>query len=404
MHICRRVRLGQNNLVCFGFLLAVVKYAFASTVFRLPEWCDILLMLTAMSCFVLHIILKQIKGKQFLIFLLAMAVAGIVYLNNGYDDDLIVMVIAVYALKDIDYDKLIKSYSAVIVLFFTAIVGYSLWTGEHLGRYLEYRVERGYEYRYMFGFIHPNSLQGMYMQLVCGLLLCSWGKHRKSRKYILLEIINLLFFLFSNSRTGLLVVTIVLFICFISDWMIKQFGRKAFLHSISILNVGVIAFTIFASVCYKNFDFLKRISSLVTGRFDYANRFLTRFPICLFGREIIYKNKYGYELILDCGIIDTLLHCGLIVFMVSVAIYLLGIKQMWEDCNYTGMIVVTGYLIYSMLENVYFSIFINFGLVLCCYYVSNTKRLRRNRSVYEYLIDDYRYQNGRFNKHNYSNI
>lgn len=94
MHVCRRVRLNQNSLVCFGFILAVVKYAFASTAFRLPEWCDVVLMLAALSCFTLHIVRTQIKGKAFLIFLISLAVAVTVYLNNGHDDDLIILVVA----------------------------------------------------------------------------------------------------------------------------------------------------------------------------------------------------------------------------------------------------------------------------------------------------------------------
>lgn len=389
MFIWSRVRLKQDNFVYFGFMLAIVKYAFASTAFRLPHFCNILLMMAALCCFITYIVLTQVRGKHFFIFLISLVVSIATYLSNGHDDDLIIMAVAVYALKDINIEKLIKYYAIVMLSFFSLVIVHSLITGENIGIYAGFRVARGYEYRYTFGFVHPNSLQGLYMWLVCGLILSRWGQDRKKIKCILLEIINIILFLLSDSRTGFLVVTAVLIMRFFSEYVIRKFGRKLFLFGISILNMGIISFTIFAAGYYNKFDFLRWISTLITGRFEFANRFLSRFPVRLFGSDIVYKNEYGYSLILDCGIMNTLLHYGLIVFIVSVVIYMLGVRRMWEQHNYGGMIVVTGYLIYSVMENIYFSIFTNLGLILCCYYVINKGKIQCNRKDYRYEISTY---------------
>lgn len=375
MHVCRRVRLNQNSLVCFGFILAVVKYAFASTAFRLPEWCDVVLMLAALSCFTLHIVRTQIKGKVFLIFLISLAVAVTVYLNNGHDDDLIILVVAVYALRDIDINKLIKSYSGVMLLFFVAVMCYSLFTGEHLGSYTEYRIERGYEYRYTFGFVHPNSLHGMYLRIACALLLTQWGRKHRRMKYIFLEVGNYLLFLFSDSRTGFIILTMVLLISFVTEYIITEFRRRRYLDIIRIFNIGIIAFTIFASINLKNFKVLVWLDSLCTGRFDMANRFLQKFPITFWGTDITYidKSRYAAPQVLDCGIISTLLHYGVLVFGISIIIYMVGLKKIWRQYDNVAMAIVTGFITYSIFENSYSNIFTNLGLLLCCYYIVNDR-------------------------------
>lgn len=374
MQTCRCVKRNWDCLVYLGFTLAIVKYTFACTALKLPEWGNICFMLVAVSCFMLYIVFTQVRGKAFLLFLVSVVLAVAVYLSNGHDDDLIIAAIAIYALRGSDISKLVKCYAAVMLLFFVLVTGYSIITGENIGIYEEFRAGKGYEYRYTFGFIHPNSLQGMYMRLVCGLILTDWGFDRRKIKYLLFEIGNIILFLFSDSRTGFIVLTVVLLFSFCSDFFIQKFNRQAFLYGVSAINFGAVLFTIFASVFYKKFEILDQISRLVTGRFDFANRFLSRFPISLFGCEINFVDQWGKILVLDCGIIHTLLHYGLIIFVVTFIIYRQGIRRIWEHHNYTGMIVVMGFTIYSVLENIYFNIFVNLGFVLCCYYIVNSAK------------------------------
>lgn len=368
MHGNKRISLNYNTLVYFGFIVAIVKYAFASTIFRLPHWCDISLMLVAISCFMLHIVLSRVKGKQFLFFVSSVVVAMGVYLCNGYDDDLLIVVLTVFALNKIELNRLVKYYTIIMVLFFILVVGHSLITRENIGIYAGFRFERGYEYRYTFGFIHPNSLQGMYMRMTCGLILTEWGKSNKRLKYILLEIINIILFSFSDSRTGFIVTTVVLIMAFFTDDIIRIFSKKFFLYSMCFMGLGIIIFTLIASVFYKKSELLRWISSLINGRFDFANRFLDRYPVRMFGIDI---DEYARILTLDCGIMNTLLHYGIVVFIVSILIYMIGIRRMWKKNYYIGMVVTGGYIMYSVLENVYFNPFTNLGLILCCYFVIN---------------------------------
>lgn len=383
MQMCRRMKLKMDCLVYLGFILAIVKYTFASTVFTLPHWCEITLMLVALSCFMAYIILTQVKGKAFLFFLASAALAVAVYLSNGHDDDLIIAVIAIYALRSTDFAELVKCYTVVACLFFVLVIGYSLITGENIGLYEGFRIERGYEYRYTFGFIHPNSLQGMYMKLVCGLILTRWGGKNGRLKYIILEAGNLILFLFSNSRTGFMVLSVILVMCFGAENFTKIINKRFFLYLISGLNIIIICFTLFASFFYSRFGWLKWVSALVTGRFEYASWFINEFPVRLFGIDITFIDKYRFasEQILDCGIISILLHFGVIMFVTSVAIYMTGIRKMWEDQKYIGMIVVSGFILYSVMENIYFNIFTNLGLILCCYYFVNRRSIYRKANV-----------------------
>lgn len=369
MLVNRKMKLKWDNLVYFGIMVAIIKYAFASTRFVLPHWCDILLMLIAISCFILHIVLVRISKKRFFIFVASVVVALMVYSCNGHDDDLLIFILAFFALKDINIDKLINYYAVIMLSFFVLVVGHSLLTGENIGVYAGFRLERGYEYRYTFGFIHPNSLQGIYMRTAYGLILSKWGQHKKKIKYIMLEIVNIVLFAFSDSRTGLIAMTAVLIMVFFAEDVIKIFGRKTFLYIMSTMGLGIIIFTVIASVFYKKSSLLMWISALINGRFDFANRFLSRYPVRLFGTDI---DEYAQVLALDCGIMNTLLHYGILVFIASVILYMLGIRRMWESGYYVGMAVTVGYIMYSVLENIYFNPFMNLGIVLCFYIVINT--------------------------------
>lgn len=383
MQVCRRMKLRLDCLVYLGFILAIVRYTFAITVFTLPHWCDISLMLAALACFMAYIILTQVKGKGFLFFLTSVTLAVAVYLSNGHDDGLIITVIAIYALRGIDLAKLIKCYTIAACLFFIMVIGYSLITGENIGLYEGFRIERGYEYRYTFGFIHPNSLQAVYMKLVCGLILSNWGKRNREFKYFMLETGNLILFLFSDSRTGFIVLTMILLMAFGMKYVIRMFKPRGFLFIISVFDIFVIGFTVFACFFYTKYEWVKWISSLITGRFELAYRFIREFPVRFLGIDITFIDKYRFEneQILDCGIINTLLHFGLFVFMVSIVIYIVGSRKMWREDNYAGMIVAAGFILYSVMENVYFDIFANLGLILCCYYVVNGKKGVSSRGV-----------------------
>ena len=180
-----------------------------------------------------------------------------------------------------------------------------------------------------------------------------------------------------------MVLSVILVMCFGAENFTKIINKRFFLYLISGLNIIIICFTLFASFFYSRFGWLKWVSALVTGRFEYASWFINEFPVRLFGIDITFIDKYRFasEQILDCGIISILLHFGVIVFVTSVAIYMTGIRKMWEDQKYIGMIVVSGFILYSVMENIYFNIFTNLGLILCCYYFVNRRSIYRKANV-----------------------
>ena len=106
------------------------------------------------------------------------------------------------------------------------------------------------------------------------------------------------------------------------------------------------------------------LNQAITGRFQHAYKFTSRYSITLLGTDISALSKI---FTLDCGIISTLLKYGIVGSLIALFVYLYGVKRMWEKKEYTNIIVVLCCVIYSVIESIYVNPFVNIGLLTCMY-------------------------------------
>lgn len=365
-----KFKLSKNDLVYIGFAAATIRYSLASTSFLVIDYINSFFMFIAMFCMTCHIIVNKLTLKHFLMLTTALGISIIIYFSNAQNDDLIIFVLTAFALKDVDINYIIKIFTSIIFSVLIITILYSLITGENLGMYEAFRVTVGQEYRYTFGFSHPNAMHGMYFKFICGFVMILSKSSRRTQRimYILLEIINGIIFSFTNSRTGFVVITLVILMAYFEEFAVRLFHRKAFLYVVIGTIIIIIFSTIFAVLNYGKYSVLAGIDSLITGRLSLAYRSFSKYPLSLFGTNVSAAREQ-LAFAIDCGIANAMFEYGLIVFIIFIGIYVIGVYIMWKQYNYTAMIMVMGVIVYSIAENMYTNIFMNVGLLLCLWYL-----------------------------------
>lgn len=363
------MRITSKNIVYIGFILIIFKYNMSYSLFSLSSVMNTMLMLVGIVCFLPNLISYKYSIYEFA-FLIVAIMYSLLIMKINSDDLMLLMVIFCFGLWNTDKQKLLDIFFIVTSVSFICIVIYSICSGEGLTLSAAYREENVFISRYTLGYSHPNSLQGAYLRIVASFVLSRFCKTERKKKYILLEVLNIILFGLSNSRAGFVVISIILLLSFFYDIIIKIFKAKFFYILMSSLVIVVVCFTIYATYNYYNNPILIIINRIITGRFQHANVFTSRYAVSLLGTNI---SELSLHLTLDCGIISTLLSYGIIGFSIVLFIYLFGVRKMWQNCDYVNMIVVLSCVIYSAIESIYMNPFVNIGILTCMYNCVNRK-------------------------------
>lgn len=199
-----------------------------------------LFQITFLLCF-LKVCLTKYSWKEYVTIFLFCLLGAISYYVTGRNE-IVRVVMLIAACKDIDMKKCLKlvfwmtlgGCVVIILLSITGIYGAVSLTQDY-GR-------GGVETRYTLGMGHPNALQCMVWALTTlGLYL--YGERMKLYQYILVLVMNVGFFLISDSKTSLLVIlfAIVMFY-FVSR------KKEIMAKGCSVLGIVVTVFSVFISV------------------------------------------------------------------------------------------------------------------------------------------------------------
>ncbi|MFL2100989.1 O-antigen polymerase [Desemzia sp. FAM 23989] len=161
--------------------------------------------------------------------------------------------------------------------------------------------------RYGLGFDHPNLLHSS-LNLIIILFIYLYYEKYNLFYMIVLSIINIIFYLFSFSRTGLMSISILLVITYL---MKKSSVFTDIIKKVTVyIQFLLFGSTIILSVFFADTTFVKKLDDLFTGRLYYAREQLKYMPT-IFGRnfgntDILFDNSYSM-LISVYGIVVTTL-------------------------------------------------------------------------------------------------
>ncbi len=192
--------------------------------------------------FLAKVCLTGYSVKEYAVIAFSLAIGAVSYFVTGRNE-IIRIVMFVAACKDIDMKKCLKlvfwmTLTGCIVLIFLSLSGI-LGTVSLTQDYGRGSIER----RYVLGLGHPNALQCM----VCVLTMLGLYLYHEKWKwygYAAVLLVNIGFFLLTDSKTGLLVALGVILLFF---WSSRIRGSKM-TRAFSIANIGIAAGSIVLSV------------------------------------------------------------------------------------------------------------------------------------------------------------
>lgn len=255
--------------------------------------------------------------------------------------------------RNIDTTLRIMMISAIISAVLTIIP--NIVFGEGI-MFIDKNFGRGeIERRYCFGFSQPNNLHLIYIYISTCLLYFKFD-HLKARDIIVVSILNILLFILTKSRTGLIIGFIMAFLYLIFKYT-KICDKNVMRKSIQIACIIIVIVSILVTILYGNSSILENINKVLTGRLEYANRHFNQYGITLFGKNMQIIGA------LDFGIIAVLLKYGIVPYIVIVGGMIVLIGKYLQEKKFNRVVMLLTFLIYAITEDVLYYMFINSSLI-----------------------------------------
>lgn len=221
--------------------------------------------------------------------------------------------------------------------------------------------------RYSLGYYHPNNLFAQFFALSVGLFVIKRG-HLNIKIYICLLVIDLVLGILTQSRTGMVVLslTIILFAMInnklLANKIFAFISAYIYLICFFLSFLGILLFSV------SNNAFIQ-LNSLLSGRLDFSYRAYSKYGVKLFGQIIEYsstleaRNNNSLAVVVDNSYIFFLVSYGLIFTIVFLILITYEEKKLVNKGRLEIVLPMIGYALYSITEKPFAS-FNNHFLIL----------------------------------------
>lgn len=343
-----KITLNSSSLVALFF--AIISFCKG---FGMSNNNRIYLYVYVLSLFFL--VVKTIKdkfSKKEMIIIFTLLILGVLD-YYGKDTTLLFTTIALACLKNIDIDNILKImlYSRVIAFILNILLSNIGVIEKNIIVFYRNGI---FLNRYSFGYGTPNTAHSA-LSIIIMLLCYTYYKKIKTHHIIALELLNYYFYSLTYSRTGFIIVSLYLFVIFISKHNnIIVLIIKKLLNPMFIIFI-IISFAL--GILYGVIPEVNKLDMLLTGRIKFINTLITSYPIPLIKTQI-YKS-----IVFDNGYVDLLYNGGLIAAIIliimqikaNILISKYGKKELLIYCAFS--------FIYCLTESFYMSILMNPALI-----------------------------------------
>ncbi len=306
--------------------------------------------------FCIKILCSNYTVKQWCV-IFAMGALGILSFLATDREEIIRVVAFLAAFKGMDLKRVLKvtfyenllGCLAIVLLSVTGIYGEVSVTGMFRGGGVE-------ETRFCLGMGHPNALHCMVFVLLV-LAMAIYYEKMKWHSFVLLQAVNVGFYLLTDSRTGMLVATIaVLFGAFLR--YAKRLREKKVLYILAIcLFVALVLFTVFISMYGVSIPILRQIDIRINGRFQYGKsdggmQFWSLF------------SNAANQAYFDMGFMRVFYWYGIVPGIVYVLAHCALIWRCYKEKAYGAFLTVMMFAVYTFIEAHAVSVFIGRNFVL----------------------------------------
>lgn len=316
-----------------------------------------LFQLTFLLCFI-KVCLTRYSWKEYLVLALFLGLGAVSYLTTGRNE-IVRVVMLIAACKNIDMKHCLK-----IVFYLTLIGCVMIMLFSVIGIGGEMVLEQDYgrgsvERRYTLGMGHPNALQCMVWALT-SLGLYLYYEKMKWYQYVVVFLINVVFFLLTDSKTALLVATYTIFAFATVTYVKNKRLMSWFSGGNILLCTGSIFLSVMAAkdaMCmYKYYTrgirtdkavFLSKLDGFLNGRiaslFETKNFEGTMQTWSLFSRP---ENHYFF----DMGWVRLFYWYGIIPATLAILVLFVFLFYFIRENKTSEIVLITAFAVYTIVE------------------------------------------------------
>lgn len=297
--------------------------------------------------------------------IVAICLVPIISFYFNHELPLLMLMAALVLLKDVKIDDVVKKMG---MLWITVIVGAAILT---LVGIIPFRTYPDEDLRiWYFGghntFHEAVTLAIMYYYVI----------RRKGNWYtaIIFGVITLWLYGQTTSDGGMLVAMLV--IAGMTLWHYTKAKDVLWKVFSWLMCLGCVAITVFSfviGIMYKAGDKMSEMwDKLFTNRVHIMRYVLDAYPITPFGHKL--EGRLDYEL-LDNAYFDILMEFGVVTLILFVVMYVLVIRRFYVRKEYDRIIICCALFAYAVVEQLFRHCFLNFTLLYFAYIIWNKENV-----------------------------
>ena len=307
-----------------------------------------LFQITFLLC-MMKIAMTKYSLKEWLVMAAFFALGAISYFATGRNE-IVRVAVFVAASKNVNLRTVLK------ITFYTTLVGVVILvvlslTGSLGHIFLETDYGRGgIEKRYCFGLGHPNALHCMFWALMTLGLYLYWEK-LKWYHCVVLEAANVGLYLFTVSRTGVVVASVTVLIAMVFC-IFPKLQEKKWVYATGIVCCGIcVVFSVLAAIYGHAISLFAWIDRYLTGRVQWAYLAGGASMWTLFSRP-------EYTIYFDMGFIRLFYWYGIIPGIAYIAVKGVQLFYCMKKKDAASFLVITMFVLYTVFEAHAISVYI----------------------------------------------
>lgn len=308
--------------------------------------------------FLIKVGLTRYTRKEYAAIFLFCVLGSVSYFATGRNE-VIRVIMFIAACKNIDMKRCLKLVFYLTMCGCILIILLSV-TGIYGAVSLTQDYGRGsVETRYTLGMGHPNALHCMVWALTT-LLLYLYGEKMKVYHYVIVLLVNVGFFLLTDSRTSLLVTVFALMLCFLlANKKFEKLSRFSAAAGVFFTAMSVFGSVVIAGNAYRVYCYVWR------GDRSPVTMFFTKLNDALNGRIRILVENDTFEgtiqtwrlfsrpennRFFDLGWVRLFYWYGIIPAGIFVLVMLLVMLYCYFKKHYMAIMLITSFAIYTVIE------------------------------------------------------
>lgn len=249
---------------------------------------------------------------------------------------------------------------ALILLSVTGIFGGMSVTADY-GR-------EAIETRYTLGMGHPNALHCM-IWMVITLAMYAYDSSMKWYHYLLFMIINIATYLLTNSNTGMMLATVMIFGVVVLHYIsLLQKASWVYVAGAMVV-IACIGFSVYGAYAGNGWNdsntFMYKLDKVLNGRYEYCYKV----EAARLSNWKIFAAPENTEYF-DAGFVRAFYWYGIIPGILYGLMHLYLIWQSFKHKDYVLLVMVVAFAVYHLMEAHFVSVYLlrNYLLVCMGYY------------------------------------